>query len=102
MNIGAADNEDLFAAPVFYGVWRFCVKYTVINGCPVLEQCGYIGSEQLDCDGQEDDSEKLAEDVYAAFAEDAFGEVEILQNEKDDYHVEDYRCDDVLDMVFCS
>lgn len=102
MNTGAADNEDLFAAPVFYGVWRFCVKYTVINGCPVLEQCGYIGSEQLDCDGQQDDAEELAEDIDAAFAEDALGEVEILQNEKDDYHVEDYRCDDVLDMVFCS
>ena len=68
----------------------------------MLEEIGDIGREQLDCDGQEDDAEEFAEDVDTAFPEDALGQVEVFQDEEDDYHVEDYRGDDVLDVVFRS
>ena len=42
-----------------------------------LEQCGYIGREQLDGDGKEDDAEEFAEDVDTSLAEDALCYVEL-------------------------
>ena len=64
-----------------------------------LEQGGNVGGEELDGDGEEDDAEELAEDVDPSLAEDSFCNVEVSEYEIDDDHVEQYRHDDVLDVV---
>lgn len=67
-----------------------------------LEQCGYIGREQLDGDGEEDDAEEFAEDVDPSLAEDSFCYVEVSEYEIDDDHIEKYSHDNVFNVVLGS